>query len=83
MFPLLFDTKERRDKVVELFNQRNIGHRIYYSPLHLHPEFGFKNDGTLSKTEDLYNRILCIPFFETMSVAEMAEVVETLELAWK
>jgi dTDP-4-amino-4,6-dideoxygalactose transaminase len=56
-------------------NKKGINTRIYYIPIHSQPFF--KDNlafSDLSKTENISDRILCIPFYETITNEEMDEV---------
>jgi len=80
VMPIIFQTEEERQKVIEVFQQNQIGWRIYYSPLHTHPYFKDLSLGSYHEAESISSRILCIPFFEEM---ENDQLLKVTELIWK
>jgi dTDP-4-amino-4,6-dideoxygalactose transaminase len=79
--PLIFETKEIRDKVKEALHQNNIGSRVYYIPVHRQPYFdnGTFVPGKFTKTEYYADRILCIPLFETITPEEQELVAKIIK----
>lgn len=80
IFPILLNSKEQRHKLIERFKEKNIGYRIYYTPLHVQPYF-FSINETMPKTDDIFSRIMCIPFYETLKIEDMDTIIETVSLS--
>jgi dTDP-4-amino-4,6-dideoxygalactose transaminase len=77
VYPIILSNKEERDLVVEALNKKGISTRIYYIPVHTQPFFKDNlifND--LLNTENIADRVLCIPFYETITNEEMDEVFD-------
>ena len=70
VYPLIFESKEVRDRVQAALHKKDILTRIYYTPTHKQPYFSFLAGYDLPKTDYYYERILCIPLFETISIEE-------------
>jgi len=77
VYPILLQTQEIRDKMAWRLKEHGIGSRIYYVPLHRQPYF-FDKTGLFPVTDDITDRILCIPFFETISASDRVEVTQLI-----
>jgi dTDP-4-amino-4,6-dideoxygalactose transaminase len=79
VFPLVFKDKKTRDKINKILSNMKIGTRIYYVPIHVQPFFKNLNVADSFKNSDyLFNRILCVPFFETLKESEVKKISELI-----
>lgn len=78
VYPVIFESKEVRDRVKKSLQDENIMTRIYYIPTHHQPYFSPLIRNTLPKTDYYYERILCIPFFECISSEEQELIVQII-----
>jgi dTDP-4-amino-4,6-dideoxygalactose transaminase len=80
MFYLLLPTFASRQALIEHLKARGITAVFHYLPLHL--SAGARRFGTLSQscpvTEDVSDRLLRLPFYNTLSDAEQERVIRTL-----
>jgi len=70
-----------RKEVFEALQNENIGVNIHYLPVYLHPYYqklGYKK-GECQVAEDLYNRIITIPLFPSMSNEDVESVVQGIK----
>lgn len=79
VYPIIFDSKKTRDKVQKALKDENVGTRIYYIPTHHQPYFLPLNHQPLPKTDFYAERILCIPFFESITKQEQELVFQIIE----
>ena len=80
MFYLLLPDLPRRQALIEHLKQRGILAVFHYLPLHLSDmgrRFGGV-EGGCPVTEDLSDRLLRLPFYNCLSEAEQAEVIEAV-----
>ena len=69
----------KRDRVIRMLADRGVETRPYfYPPVHEQSYFRRYADRALPKTEDLSRRVITLPFYTSMTHAEMDYVVETL-----
>jgi dTDP-4-amino-4,6-dideoxygalactose transaminase len=80
-FALLFDAGPMRDRVEAELARRRVQTKRYFHPCHTMPAYREYVDGPLPVTESTYSRILCIPLFEEMTVAEREFVCSVIETA--
>jgi dTDP-4-amino-4,6-dideoxygalactose transaminase len=80
-FAILFDDGAMRDRVEAELTRQRIQTKRYFHPCHLMPAYRAFVDGRLPVTESTYSRILCIPLFEDMTVAERDLVCSAIESA--
>jgi perosamine synthetase len=75
-------TQDDRDAVLTRLRERGIGCNNYFSPIHLQPfyrsMFGFR-PGDFPITERISARTIALPFFNTLSEAQIAYVAEALK----
>jgi dTDP-4-amino-4,6-dideoxygalactose transaminase len=80
MFYLLLPTLADRQRLIEHLRQAGILAVFHYLPLHLSPmglRFGGK-PGDCPITEDVSDRLLRLPFYNTLSAQDQALVIETV-----
>lgn len=80
MFYLLLPSLERRQALIAHLKQRGILAVFHYVPLHL-SEMGMKLGAGKHKcpvTVDLSQRLLRLPFYNSLSESEQAEVIEAI-----
>lgn len=76
VFPVLFESKERRDNVASELARQGIGTRVYYKPLHLHPAFSPFVDSLYPNSQRVYETVLCLPMWEGLPTENIEEIVE-------
>lgn len=77
MFFLLMPSLQARTALIEQLKARGIGAVFHYLPLHLSKmglEFGGR-PGLCPVTEDISQRLLRLPFYNSMTEAEQADVI--------
>lgn len=75
--------QEDRDWIWQTLNQRGIECGRYFAPAHLQPvmrKFPFRS-GDLSHTTAISQRLLCLPFFNSLQESEIEYVCESLARA--
>jgi len=80
MFYLLMPSLEKRQALIEHLKSKSILSVFHYLPLHL-SDMGRKlggQPGDCPVTEDISDRLLRLPFFNTLSEGEQAFVVESI-----
>ena len=81
VYVVVFNEEIDRDRVMELLNEKNIGSKPYFTPIHLQPymkeKFGFK-EGDFPVTERISNSSLALPFYTNMEESEVDVVCDTL-----
>jgi dTDP-4-amino-4,6-dideoxygalactose transaminase len=86
MFYLLLPRLEERQAMITHLNAREINSVFHYLPLHLSSmgrEFGGK-EGDCAVTEDVSDRLLRLPFYNDLTEADQARVVNAVrEFRWK
>jgi dTDP-4-amino-4,6-dideoxygalactose transaminase len=83
MYYLLLPKEEDRDRLIGHLKSRGILSVFHYVPLHL-SEMGRRfggRPGDCPVTEDLSARLIRLPFYNELSPADQAEVIETIR-AW-
>ena len=81
---LLLDAETRR-KVYDHLHSQNIRVQVHYIPVHYHPyyqDLGF-NRGDFPDAETFYDRVLSLPMFPQLTVAEIERVNTALAEALK
>jgi dTDP-4-amino-4,6-dideoxygalactose transaminase len=81
MFYLMMPSLETRQRLIEILKFRGILAVFHYLPLHL-SEMGQKLGGKVGDcpvTEDISDRILRLPFFNSLSLLEQEIVVKTIK----
>jgi len=81
LFYLLLPNGEARRRLIDHLRERGILAVFHYIPLHLSKvgrEFGGRK-GLCPVTEDISDRVLRLPFYNDMSSAEQAQVVDALK----
>lgn len=84
MFYLLFPSLEERQNLIEHLKANDILSVFHYLPLHLSTmgvKFGGKT-GDCPVTEDVSDRLLRLPFYNSFTESEQTEVIEAIK-AWK
>jgi dTDP-4-amino-4,6-dideoxygalactose transaminase len=85
LFPLRLNLSKlsiKRNEFIERLRQSDIGCSVHWRPLHLHPYYCEKLgwcDGYLPFATELWERLISIPIFPSMSVKETGYVVRTVE----
>lgn len=80
MFYILLPLPKIRDRVMSRLKKRGIDAIFHYVPLHLSPmgrQYGYKK-GDLPVTESAAGRLLRLPFYNTLSAADQAYVIDNL-----
>ncbi|MBP7865791.1 MAG: DegT/DnrJ/EryC1/StrS family aminotransferase [Acidobacteria bacterium] len=71
-----------RDHFIEALRAENIGTSVHFIPLHLHPlyrkEFGLRA-GAYPKAEAVFNSIISLPIYPTMTDADVHDVIHAVE----
>ncbi len=70
-----------RNEFMEELKRNGVGCSVHWRPLHLHPlyaKLGWK-ESDLPGATHLWQRIISLPIFSSMSVEEMVHVVETVK----
>ena len=84
MFYILLPSLEERQDLIEHLKRRGILAVFHYLPLHL-SEMGVKFGGKAGDcpvTEDVSDRLLRLPFYNSFTDSEQGEVIEAIK-AWK
>ena len=80
LFYLILPSPETRQRLIDHLRQRGIHSVFHYLPLHLSP-MGKKlsgNDRACPVTEEISDRLLRLPFYNDISVRELARVTEAI-----
>ena len=80
MFYLLMPSMEYRTRLIDHLKSRGILSVFHYLPLHLSPmgrEWG-AGEGACPVTEDVSDRLVRLPFYSSLTVAEQEEVCVTI-----
>jgi dTDP-4-amino-4,6-dideoxygalactose transaminase len=80
LFYVLLPSLEARTRLIERLRERGILAVFHFLPLHLSGmgrQLGGR-EGQCPVSEDVSDRLLRLPFFNTLSEAEQAEVIETI-----
>lgn len=78
MFYLVLNSKTERDDLIKSLNAQNISSVFHYVPLHVSPmgkKLGYK-EGDFPVTERVSDRLLRLPFYNSMSENEQERVIE-------
>lgn len=68
-----------RDSLIRFLDERGIGTRIYFPPLHLQPAYKVYASGRLPITEDVARRILNLPMSPCLSEEQIEYVVTVIK----
>jgi dTDP-4-amino-4,6-dideoxygalactose transaminase len=70
-----------RAKFIEALKAHNIGASVHFIPVHLHPfyreHFGYQR-GDLPQAEAIYDRIVSLPLYPSMSEADVRDVIRAV-----
>jgi dTDP-4-amino-4,6-dideoxygalactose transaminase len=80
LFYMLMPSLESRTRLIERLRERGILAVFHYLPLHLSTvgkQLGGR-EGQCPVTEDVCDRLLRLPLFNTLSEPEQAEVIEAV-----
>jgi dTDP-4-amino-4,6-dideoxygalactose transaminase len=80
MFYLLLPSAAHRQRLIDGLREQGIGSAFHYPPLHLSPvgeRFGYRQ-GHCPLTEDLSARLLRLPFYNNLSVAQQERVLDVV-----
>lgn len=72
--------KVHRDEIYKALNAENIGLQVHYIPVYFHPyyqELGYKK-GLCPKAEALYEEIITIPLYYSLSDEDVESVIEAV-----
>lgn len=72
---------QSRDQVLALMKQRGIGANVHYPPVHLHPYYveNFQTKrGQLPVTESVYEGIISLPMYPSMTEEDVSRVVDAV-----
>lgn len=70
-----------RKEIFEALQAENIGVNVHYLPVYLHPYYkklGYKK-GQCPVAEDIYNRMITIPLFPSMSDKDVKDVIKAVK----
>ena len=70
-----------RKTIFEALQAENIGVKVHYLPVYLHPyyrELGYKK-GSCPIAEDIYNKMITIPLFPSMSNKDIEDVIKAVK----
>ena len=70
-----------RKEIFEALQAENIGVNVHYLPVYLHPYYkklGYKK-GECPVAEDIYNRMITIPLFPSMSDKDVKDVIAAVK----
>ena len=70
-----------RKEIFEALQAENIGVNVHYLPVYLHPYYkklGYKK-GKCPVAEDIYNRMITIPLFPSMSDKDVKDVIKAVK----
>lgn len=84
MFYIILPSLENRQNLIAFLREKGIQSVFHYLPLHLSDmgqKFGGKA-GDCPVTEDLSDRLLRLPFYNSMTEGEQTEVIEAIK-SWK
>jgi dTDP-4-amino-4,6-dideoxygalactose transaminase len=74
--------EDTRDQVIAFLKERGVETRAYFfPPVHEQAFFAQFSDRRLPRTENLARRVITLPFYTTITMAEMDYVVEALAQA--
>ena len=80
-YSILFNSKEEREKSVELLNEKGIPNMIYYKiPLHLQKVFKYLNykKRDFPKSEDISDKIMSLPMHPYLKNDDQEFIIENL-----
>jgi dTDP-4-amino-4,6-dideoxygalactose transaminase len=75
-FAILCKDQNQRDRIYQHLENNGIQTKKYFMPLH-HTDF-YKSSIALPYTEMVYDRILCVPIFNSITDAQIDEVCERI-----
>lgn len=81
MFYILLESEVYRNNLMFKLKEKGIGAVFHYIPLHTSPmgmKFGY-NKGDLPKTEDLSSRLLRLPMYADLKIADIEYIAEAIE----
>ncbi len=71
-----------RNRFLEILRKEGVGCSVHWRPLHLHPlyadKFGWR-EADFPVATNLWKRLVSLPMFSAMTVAEIKHVVETIK----
>lgn len=84
LFPIRIDKKEfgySRDEMMELMKEYNIGVSVHFIPVHMHPYYRerYTKDLVLSVTEQVFDQIMSLPLYPTLSDEDALYVIDTIK----
>ena len=68
----------RRDAAVDALTAAGIESRLYFPPVHRQPIFAHLPDTDLAVTEDVFSRLLSLPFHSRLTPADLADIAGVL-----
>ena len=68
-----------RDTLIDALNARGIGTSVHYIPSHRFSAYTDYANDKLATTDDMWQKIISLPLYPSMSNDDMDGVVETLE----
>jgi dTDP-4-amino-4,6-dideoxygalactose transaminase len=79
VYPILFDSKIKRDKIKRVLENNKIGNRVYYIPLDKHKFFKKYAKSKYPNSNYFYDRILCIPMFDSLKSSDINLIVKIIK----
>jgi dTDP-4-amino-4,6-dideoxygalactose transaminase len=83
LFPILLPDRlvKKRDQIIDLLKEKNIGANVYYIPLNYHPfyqkEFRWKKD-SVPVTENIFKRLINLPMYPTLKKSDVKYIADEL-----
>jgi len=81
MFYIILNSRNERDKLIQVLKENSIQAVFHYVPLHLSPmgkKLGY-NRGDFPVAEDLSERLLRLPFFNVLNRKEQDKVIKIIK----
>ena len=78
VYPIIFESNEKRELAIISLSEKEIQTKIYYIPIHYQDYFKFLVDDEYIVTDYYADRILCIPFFEGILREEQDLVIQVI-----
>ena len=81
-YPVLFESEDALKRAERSLQERNIFPRRYFYPSLDELDFLNAKSGVMKISRDISHRILCLPFFEGLTVDDVKCIVEIIEQAY-
>ena len=81
-FAILFATPDARLRAESALTRAEVQTKRYFLPCHRMPAFRRFTDGDLPVTEDVHERLLCVPIFEELTDEQLSLVANVIRESW-